>query len=399
MGWTIKGSLYKRKFLGGSNTYISPKDPTPGTWCVVWQENKKRHELCLHTDDEHVARERWAEELALIHANRVRNKESVEEQERRWLLRVMHRSEQAASKYHQITGPGSLLKISDTWQAFLDSKLRPVGTSERTLKGYKQQFDRFARWSPNVIKHTRDLSPSYAGKYIASMEKDGLSADTIKKHVGLLELVFRCVDPDWKNPWKGLHSTKEHAGSHFRNLTHAECTRIYNKAVGEFKTLVLFGYSTGQRLGDLAGIKWSQVDLAAKTITIMPAKTFRRTKKTIIIPATKQLCAELHKTLGKKHIMPSIATMYDVNPSGIPKRIGEIMRLAEVHDTKDGKASFHSFRHTFDTMLAKSGAPLQVCAYLLGHALPGMSGKYIHMDNAEISRKWIDKAIMPIPKL
>jgi len=396
MGWEIKGTLYKRKHLGGKSLYLKPSDPTPGVFFVVYQKDHKRHHLCLDTMDIHVARERWSERLAAIKAEHARPSENQQEAERRWLLRQVMAGEQAKARLHQITGPGSLLKIADAWQAFIDSKRRPVGTSPRTLAGYKQQFARFAKWSPGTIRTVRDLLPAHCAKYIADLDASTLSSGTINKHIGLLELVWKCVDPEWRNPWTGLHSTKESVMSHYRPFSLLECKRIYEAAEDEIKTLVLLGYSTGQRLGDLATLKWMAVDTENRAITIHHAKTTRRTGKQVVVPMTTQLfkvLAALPKEEG--YVMPWVATAYLANPSGITKRIADIIDAAKVHDTQRGKASFHSFRHTFDSRLTDAGAPLQVCSRLLGHALPGMSDTYINI-NPDVLRLWVVKAIKPL---
>lgn len=409
MAWSVKGTFHKRKYLGRKNIYIPEAEAHdhPGKWFVIYQLNKKRHTFCSDTIDFDVAKERWAEELVLINAGKQRVTEDEVELKRRWLMKKVLAGEQANAELHHMTGPGALLKISDVWDAFLSSKLRPVGTSARTLKGYKQQFDRFARWAPGTIKTVRDLVPAYCSRYIDDMESHGLSPNTVSKHLGLLELVWNSVDPDWKNPWKNLHSTKEHVASHFRGFTHAECQRIFKffdddackeiikDSTDQFKLLILLGYSTGQRLGDLAALKWSQVNMKAKTITISPAKTFRRNKKKVIVPITEQLHKAMVKLPRDGFVMPAVGSMYQTNPSGLPKRIGEVIDKAKVKDTEAGKASFHSFRHTFDSMLANANAPLQVCARLLGHALPGMSEKYIHGE-VEVLREWMTKAIKPL---
>jgi integrase len=393
MGWKIKGTLHKRRSVDGKDVYIPASDPAPGTWYVRYQQGGKSRNPCLDTGDADIARERWAEMLASMETSRQRASEDEAAREKRHLMKKIREGEQATALYHKIEGPGSALKVDGAWDAFLASHLRPVGTSERTLTGYRQQFNRFSLWAgPRLM---RDIIPAHCSAYIKDMEEKGLLPVTVNKHLGLLELVWRCVDPDWKNPWSNLHSTKEHIGGHFRSFTHAECKRIYKQGDDEFKLLLLLGYNTGARSGDLSTLKWEMVNMRDRTLTIPPGKTFRRTGKAVVIPLTDQLYEALSPLPRDIYVMPSIALMYKTNPSGIPKRITATIKKAKVFDSTAGKASFHSFRHTFESMLTNAGAPLEVAARMMGQSLPGMAERYVHMDT-KVLREWVLKAVKPL---
>jgi len=49
--------------------------------------------------------------------------------------------------------------------------------------------------------------------------------------------------------------------------------KLFGVASDDWKGLILAGYYTGARLLDLSTLRWSQVDLAGKTITIRQSKT------------------------------------------------------------------------------------------------------------------------------
>lgn len=49
----------------------------------------------------------------------------------------------------------------------------------------------------------------------------------------------------------------------------------------------------------------------------------------------------------------------------------------------EDSAYWHTFRHTYPTMLTKAGVPLEVCKILLGHNSLEMSQKYIDIDEKE----------------
>lgn len=403
----VTGYLYKRKMLGKKAIHLDIDDPLPAAIYVQYTINKRRKIKSLDTKDVAVARQRWADMKADF--------ASVSD-EARYLQRLIASKESDIRRLQQLQmGGDSLVLVKDAFEKFTHSKKRRKETKERTLKGYRQQFDRFMKWSPGTIRTMRDLTPALCERYIDDLEavdkktgKPCMNADTVDKHISFLKYLWSAVDPAWPNPWIGLHSGKEHSVRHFRRLTLAECQTLYEKTPREYRLLFLLGFSTGQRLVDLATLQWSQVDCGHRVITITPTKTDRRTAKTVIIPMTKQVYDELSAIAGTGDVLPEIAQRYRANSASVSKAIVKIMHDNDVLDGKHGKASFHSFRHTFASLLDEKGCPLQIRAYLTTHAfagqlgvkgasgvLPGVTGIYSHPDIKPI-RQWLLRAI---PKL
>lgn len=383
MNADVKGYLYKRATVGNRQCRLDAESHIVGRYYVDYMINGKRHTECLDTSDHQTAKERWADRKAGL---------AAATDDERYLRRLIEDGENAKRKLMQITHGGELVKVSDAFEKYLASSRRPAGTKERTLKGYRQQFNRFLKWAPATIRTVRDMTPALAESYVTDLERIG-NAGTVNKHIGLLELLWKVVDHTWPNPWAGLHSTKTHQTTHYRRFTHKECRRIHKAADEEFKTLVLLGYSTGQRLGDLVCLKWGQVDMKKRIITLRPAKTDRRKAQDVTIPMTKQVENVLSGLdRGGDAVMPSLAMTYRTDATGISKRLAVIIDKAKVKDTPAGKASFHGFRHTFASLLAEAGANLQVQAALTSHTLPGVVGTYTHPD-VKVLREWVEKAI------
>jgi integrase len=159
--------------------------------------------------------------------------------------------------------------------------------------------------------------------------------------------------------------------------------------------LILLGFSTGQRLGDLATLKWTQIDMKERIITLIPSKTDKRKAPEVQIPITDQLFKTLKALPKDVFVMPEVAILYKMNGPGLSKRIAGLMTDNGVLDDNTGRAAFHSFRGTFASMIGDSGANIQIEAYLTSHALPGVTGIYSH-PSREVLRQWVKKAI---PKL
>ena len=384
----IVGHLYKRDYLGGKPRYIKKDSDIPGTFYVDYMIDGKRIRKCLKTEDLKEAQERWARDKI--------NLMSVSDEEQ-YLRKLVEEGERAKAKLYQISFGGETVLVKDAFDKYVSGHRRKTGTKEKTLKGYRQQFDRFARWAPLTIKTMRDLVPAHCDLYIHDLEADGMNAETVNKHISLLKLIWKTVDHTWPNPWSGLHTTKEHAQKHYRKFTYAECKAIYAGAKDpEYKGLIILGYSTGQRLGDLATLKWSQVDMKASTIVFTPAKTDKRKAQTIIMPMTEQLHGFLSKLPhDEKYVLGRLGIQYHTSPVNISRIIKRLLKKLKIEETKDGVPSFHSFRHTFASMLANAEAPIQVQTHMTSHTTPGISEIYTHID-AKVLRKWVTKAVKPL---
>ncbi|MEI6165901.1 MAG: tyrosine-type recombinase/integrase [bacterium] len=393
----IKGHLFKRKYLGKKQIRLKPEDPLEGKFYIQYDINRRRYVDCLNTTDLEKARQRWADKKADL---------MFITDEEKYLQRLIESNESKIRKLQKLQSGGGMILIKDAFDKFKESKYRKKATSEKTLKGYKQQFTRFANWSPGTVKTMRDLTPRICELYIDDLEKQEkpkLNAETVDKHVGLLEMIWNVLLPDEKNPWRGLHSTMDHTQVGYRRLTLAECKRLYEAAEGEYKTLVLLGFATGQRLIDCATLDWDQVNVKDKIIGFTPAKTKKRKNKLVLIPMSKQL-SELLSHKGTGYVMPTIAEKYNADAAKISEKVSELFAKegVKVLDNEEGHASFHSFRHTFASMLDEAGCPLQIRAYLTNHSLPGqkelmpgVTAVYSHPDIEPI-RKWVLKIIPKI---
>jgi integrase len=395
----IKGYLYKRKAVGepGRKTQVrlNPKDPIDGKFYIQWDIGGHRYVKCLYTSDLDTARQRWADMKA--------NMMFVSDEEK-YLQRLIESKENDIRKLQKLQSGAGLILIAVAFDKFLASKYRKKATSEKTIRGYRHQFDRFRKWAEGQAASMRDVTPRLCELYIDDLERQAdpvLNAETIDKHVGLLEMVWKVLLPEDKNPWRGLHSTKEHKQTGYRRLSLPECRSIYEAATGEYKTLILLGFSTGQRLGDCVTLDWSDVNVNDGVIGFIPAKTKKRHGKLVLVPMARQLAAALNER-GSGPVFPSLCAKYKSDNSALTKVLSSHFITCGVKDNESGRASFHSLRHTFASMLDESGCPLQIRAYLTNHSIPGqrelmpgVTAVYSHPDIAPI-RKWIVKVI---PKL
>jgi integrase len=173
-------------------------------------------------------------------------------------------------------------------------------------------------------------------------------------------------------------------------FTPDEIKNLLKAASGDWKGAILFAYFTGARLGDVANMRWSAIDLDKGLITFTPKKT-KRGKKVLRIPLHPDLEKELlkHPGVGGAFLFPSLAERGTGGTGGLSEEFSSIKEQAGVHGTvirhtAKGRSSttksFHSLRHSFVSALANAGVAHELRQVLVGHASEKMNEIYTHRE-------------------
>lgn len=180
-----------------------------------------------------------------------------------------------------------------------------------------------------------------------------------------------------------------------RDFTAEEMKAIYNSALGDFwRYMILGGFYTGMRLGDLTTLRIDEVDFKAGMINREMDKIEGRF---IHIPIVPILTAAIRKQIGVRKIgfvWPEMAHKYEKSGAGwfsnqfyaILTKAGIVEERKNHQAKKNGRAStreaskvsFHSLRHTFVSMLKKTGASQTIAKELAGHSTDAISNLYTH---------------------
>jgi len=303
---------------------------------------------------------------------------------------------------------GDALSLRAAWSAFLKSQTRP-DSGPATLARYELQWAAFVAWMaehrPAAVA-LRDVRSEDAADYVASLRDSGLCGGTVNKHVALCRLVFRELREAARlavNPFDGIRRLV-HVSRGRRELTIGELRRVCGAATGELRVMLALGMYTGLRLGDVATLRWGEVDTVRGIIARVPHKTERRTGKPVLIPIHAELAAvlaEIPKPRGE-YVLPEAAADYAADGVRIVRRVqahfaacGVVTTAPgtgyKVEASEDGKpvrvstgkravveVGFHSLRHSFVSLCRAAGAPLSVVEAIVGHASPAMTRHYTH---------------------
>jgi integrase len=174
-----------------------------------------------------------------------------------------------------------------------------------------------------------------------------------------------------------------------------------------YRTLFLLGVHAGLRIGEIRALRWCDVDLENRMLTIRwqvvqkNMLTPPKNKKIRVIPITDQL----YQALADLKAGPSYEFVIwsDTSPK-IPRSYETIARwwknallITGLWDDKNPEkdqlprdATPHCWRHTFATHLARAGVPAATLQDLLGHETITQSARYVQRfqgDNIEAIRK------------
>jgi len=305
------------------------------------------------------------------------------------------------------------LSIDDVWEAYLAAPNRP-DSGGSTLRQYKLQFGRFARWlaeSHREVTVLRDVTPAIAHEFASHLQTSGLSPNTFNKYMNLLQLVFRVLKNRARleeNPWAGIQH-KRLKGRARRELTIDELKAVCEAADGELRLLLALGIYSGLRLGDCATLRWGEVDLQRGIVRRVPNKVARRKNQPVHVPIHPELHGMLNaipKSRRREYVLPGIAGEYNKRTDSVTDQVQKHFEKCGIRTHKpgtgvievrgkDGKTvkkhsgkravvevGFHSLRHTFVSLCREANAPLAVVEAIVGHASPAMTRHYTHVSEA-----------------
>lgn len=135
--------------------------------------------------------------------------------------------------------------------------------------------------------------------------------------------------------------------------------------------LVLTAITTGARRGELLGLQYADLDLAAGTAHVRQTKNGEQR----VLPLTAEVVAEIRRH-GKA--APAALLFGSMRRPGKPMVIGNAFAAA-LREARIEGFHFHDLRHTCASYLAQNGATLLELADVLGHKGMDMVRRYAHL--------------------
>ena len=287
-----------------------------------------------------------------------------------------------------------------TVRAFVTSWLerRKGEIAPASYASYKARSLHFLGWLAEYAERPlAEIETSHFVRYRDAVAKTR-TASTANHGIKVLRAIFEDARKDGfigENPAKDCGLLKKVAGASRRPFTVDEIRRVLEVASDEWRSMVLFGIYTGQRLGDLARLTWANLDLTAQEIHLSTAKTGRVVRIPIVAPLLAHIEAIPAGDNPKSPLHPRAARLATVNGSTLSRQFGELLASIGLvkergHEKEgDGRAtrravselSFHSLRHTATSLMKNAGISPAIVQDIIGHDSAEMSAHYTHVES------------------
>jgi integrase len=142
----------------------------------------------------------------------------------------------------------------------------------------------------------------------------------------------------------------------------------------EAATIIRLLALTGARRSEIAHLRWPWVDLHHGVLRLPNSKTGERL--VILGKPARELLAAQAKAEGSDLVFPP--TRAGKLFEGTPKIWRAIRKAAKV------SARIHDLRHHFASLAGELGYALPTISALLGHSIPGTTGRYLHHTDAAL---------------
>ncbi len=269
-------------------------------------------------------------------------------------------------------------------------------------------FERYERTCRNHLVpffgrlRLRELTAAHVRAFKARKIEEGLNPNTVGVMQGVLSTALNQAVDDGlipSNPASRVKKAVKREQAPMRSLSQEEASSLLGAAVGtRDEALLTLALRTRMRQGELAALRWEDVDLTDKpSITVWRSADTRtktrvsttktgKERKVHIGPRTVEvLKAHRARQLEERMAATSWADpgLVFPNTKGKIRRRDSVMRslrhlLEEAGLPKNVR--FHDLRHTAGTLALRQGVPLHTVSKMLGHADPAMTlRRYAHV--------------------
>lgn len=347
------------------------------------------------------------------------------------LRELRRRLEKVKYEYENgVGGTGECVLLNEWFEEYL--KLYKVGrVKDTTVYRIRQTYSSCSKDALGSMRlqHIRAI---HVQSFINKLHENGYSYGTLTMIKSLLNEMFKAAMGNGMmvlNPCDAVVLPKKEKYE-ARYLTEREQEMFFD-AAKEYGHYDIFcaNISCGARIGELLGLKWSDIDFENKTISIQRTlhyaklseddvchfffttpKTDTSERKVPLLPELEVVLKRVRKKQLTSRMMhakewhqePPFEDMVFTASNGAPVRYGDVNRTikkavvkANIQEAELAKFenrepfvlkefSPHCFRHTFVTRCKMNGVPYEVIQLYVGHSNKEMTMYYDH-NKLEIS--------------
>lgn len=297
-----------------------------------------------------------------------------------------------SNKAAAIIKAGKIEEGKDTpttsWESFLVrfrthiKATKKIGTIRHFESGI-QALNEFQK-----IKEIKDITPALVDELAVSLKSknsDKKYAAGINRKIRAIKSMMRQAEFwDLISPqnWRKVSKFKESTGR-VEFHTPAEIKQILGRFNSDWQLVVLLGCRAGLRRGEIAALKWSDIDFKNNQIYVSPNKTENHR----YVPISEDLLHALKKAKSETEFVVNV---------GENRRSKDFLSAYYTKATSclPFKCMLHKLRHTFASHLVQNNVDLYRVSKLLGHSSIRMTEIYAHLAPADLK-----DAVTRLPKI
>ncbi len=282
---------------------------------------------------------------------------------------------------------------SQTWLE-TQAKRVPKTLSARTYTNYQGRLTAFNAWlGKDTSLPLSAIDGDRLQEWYQSNLDAGLSTGTMMNAITLLSSIFqRAIDEGYctRNPANLINRSPTTANKR-DPFTLAQMDQVLDHLRStkqqDWLTVALLGFCTSQRLKDCANALRSHFESGPQwwTWSLTQRKTGKPLRIPLVEPLTSHLSALMSQPADSLFLAPSLA-----NENNLSMRFSQILVDCGISGRKIEKQgrgysfhslTFHSTRHTCNSLLATAGVPFEIRKLITGHADLETNIIYTHLDD------------------
>ena len=302
---------------------------------------------------------------------------------------------------------GRYITVDKVYEEWLNAVVNRV--KESTFANYKAKIEKHILPEFADIP-CADLSAGRINEFINKKLAEGLSASYVRDIFTIFKSMLKYAQEEYgfKLSLKNvvLPKTEKKQIEKISNAAQKRLVSYLRNNISLTAFGILISLFMGLRIGELCGLKWSDVDFGNKILhirrTVQRISSANGSKKTKVIISTPKsetsfrsvavpdfLMEYFEKFRNKADFFILSGSDKVIEPRTMQYRYKKILKSVEIENH-----NFHKLRHTFATNCAEKGFDVKTLSVILGHSSVNLTlNRYIHPDRSH-ERKLMNNMCM-----
>ncbi|MGE4554009.1 MAG: tyrosine-type recombinase/integrase [Desulfovibrionaceae bacterium] len=223
-------------------------------------------------------------------------------------------------------------------------------------------------------------------EFIRERDAEGVQANTIRLDLATLSRLFEVAATDWgmeslANPVKRVSKPKI-PGGRTRRLGKGEEQRLIEASPSPFRDVIRFALETSMRRGEIASLRWEQVDLKNRVL-FLPKTKNHSPRSVPLSPLALQILRDQPRHLN--------GSVFSMSPNAITKAMRRARATAGIPDLQ-----FHDLRHeAISSFFEETDLDAIEIAEISGHKSMQMLKRYSHLRTKRLAARLAGRARTP----